>query len=108
MRISRCKKIWEDLAALQDFKGDSDLETARSDYTKFSEIRTSILALSRENTNVRSLVISLGQKRKVMIVYQDDLSALHKAILEEPIAGVDYGFVPNPRSLQDRGSTTNK
>ena len=99
------QKYLGDLAAIQVFKGNSDLETATSDYTKFSEIRTRIIALSLENTNVRSLVISLGQKRKMMFMYQDDLSSLHKAILKELIKGGGYGFVPNPRPLQDWGST---
>jgi hypothetical protein len=104
----KVQKDLETLAALQELKGDPDLEMASSDYAKFSEVRTRILALSRENTNVRSLAMSLGQKRKVMLMCQDDLSALHKAILDEPIAGVDYGFVSNPRSLQGDESATGK
>ncbi len=51
---------------------------------------------SRENTNVRSLALSLNQK-KAMILSQDALNALRQAILEEPIAGVTYGRPPSPR-----------
>jgi len=40
--------------------------------------------LSRENTNVRSLAISLKEKRSVMLLCQDALSALEAAIAEEP------------------------
>jgi hypothetical protein len=87
----------DELAKLPTFSGDTDLETATSDYAKFNEIRTQILALSRENTNVRSLAISLNQKRKVMLLCQDALAALQQAILQEYIAGVNYGPSSNPR-----------
>ncbi len=93
------RKDLDGLAALPKLRGDPDLETAASDYTRFSEIRGRILALSRENTNVRSLAMSLGQKRKVLFQCEDILSALQQAILEEPIAGVNYGSVSNPRHL---------
>ena len=59
--------------------------------------RRRILALSLENTNVRSLALSLNQKRKAMILCLDALNALKEAVLEEPIAGVTYGRPPNPR-----------
>ena len=80
------RKDLDGLAALQELRGDPDLETAASDYARFSEVRARILSLSRENTNVRSLAISLGQKRKVLFLCQGVLSALQEAILEEPIA----------------------
>jgi hypothetical protein len=87
------------LAALQKLRADPDLKAAASDYARFSDVRGRILVLSRENTNVRSLAISLGQERKVESLCQDALSALQQAILEEPIAGVDYGAPHNPRAL---------
>jgi hypothetical protein len=85
------------LAALPKFSEDPDLATAAADYAKFSNLRTQILALSRENTNVRSLSISLNQKRRVMLVCQAALSALQQAILAEPIAGTTYGTPVRPR-----------
>jgi hypothetical protein len=88
------------LTAIQEFRGNPDLEIALSNWTRFSEVRGRILALSRENTNVQSLTISLGQKRKVLFLCQDVLSALQQTILEEPIMGVNYGSVSNPRSMQ--------
>ena len=93
-------KDLDDLALLPKLSGDPDLETATSDYVKFSEIRGHILALSRENTNVRSLAMSLGQKRKALLLCQDALSVLQQAIQDEPIPGVNYESAPNPRSLQ--------
>jgi hypothetical protein len=101
-------KNMDGLAVSQKLRGDPDFETAAAGYTRFSEIRGRILALSRENTNVQSLAISLGQKRKVLFLCQDLLSALQQAILEEPIAGVDYGSVSNPRSLRVGKSEADK
>ncbi|HXI82667.1 MAG TPA: hypothetical protein VNL17_01095 [Verrucomicrobiae bacterium] len=91
------RKDLDGLAVLPMFRGDTDLEMATSEYTKFSKIRTQILAFSRENTNVRSLAISLNQKRKVMLLCQDALAQLQQAILQEHIAGVNDGPPSNPR-----------
>lgn len=93
------RKSLDGLAALPKSRGDPDLEKAAADYARFSEVRGRILALSRENTNVRSLAASLGQKRKALFMCQDVLSSLQQAILEEPIAGVKYGSESNPRRL---------
>jgi hypothetical protein len=85
------------LAAMPTLAGDADLAAAASAYDQFTKLRTQILALSRENTNVRSLAISLNQKRQAMFRCQADLTALREAILAEPIAGVDYGRQTSPR-----------
>ncbi len=87
----------EGLAALQTSSANPDLQTARSRWMRFGEIKAQILKLSRENTNVRSLTISLDRKRKVMSMCQDALAALRQAIQEEPIAGVTYGRPAKPR-----------
>jgi len=49
-------------------------------------IKAQIIRLPRENTNVRSLAISLNQKRKAMLMCQDALAALEQAIQQEPVA----------------------
>lgn len=90
-------KDLDGLAALPVFNGDTDLATANSAYMRFSEVRARIIPLSRENTNVRSLAISLDQKRKVMFLCQDALASLQQAISEEPIPGVNYGAPSSPR-----------
>ena len=81
----------EGLGALPKLGGDADLAAAASRYARFREIKDQILALSRENTNVRSLSISLNQKRKVMLDCHDVLSNLQEAIRTEPIEGATYG-----------------
>ena len=93
-------KDLDGLALLPKLHGNPDIKTAIAYYAKFSEIRGRILVLSRQNTNVRSLAISLGEKRKVLLLCQDVLSALQQAIQDEPIPGISYESAPNPRSLQ--------
>ncbi len=94
---AQVRKNLDMLAALPQFTSNPELATAAARYAEFSKLKTQILALSRENTNVRSLSISLNQKRKVTLVCQDALNALQQAIQAEPIAGVTYGKPMSPR-----------
>lgn len=87
----------EGLAAVPTLNNNADLTAATASYARFTELRTQILKLSRENTNVRSLTISLSQKRKIMLVCQDALAALEQAIQEEPIAGLPEHAPVSPR-----------
>ena len=86
----------ERLAALPSLSTDSDLALARARFGSFLELKSRILALSRENTNVASLALSLNKQRKAMALCVEALNALQQAVLEEPIAGVDYGRQPSP------------
>ena len=88
------------LNAIQKLGGHPDLETVFSNYKRFSEVRRRILTLSRENTNVKSLTISLGQKRKVLFLCLDILTCLQQTILEEPIVGLNNRSASNPRSMK--------
>jgi hypothetical protein len=81
------RKDLADLAAIKGLAEDSDLATAVARYASFTDLRSQILKLSRENTNVRSLAISLNEKRKTMFLCQDELSTLEQAIQQEFIAG---------------------
>jgi hypothetical protein len=91
------RKNLNELTALAKLNQNANIAAALLSYARFSKIKTQILALSRENTNVKSLSISLNQKRKVMLLCQDTLDKLQQAILEEPIAGVTYGRPARPR-----------
>jgi hypothetical protein len=84
------------LAALPE-PGSQEAERVASSYARFTETRKEILKLSRENTNLRSLTISLGRKRNLMSLCQDVLAALEQAIQAEPIPGVTYGLPARPR-----------
>jgi hypothetical protein len=87
----------EALAALPALKDNADLAAATARYARFGELKAQILKLSRENTNVRSLAISLSQKRKVTMVCQEALAALEQAIQDEPIEGLSNRTVVRPR-----------
>ncbi len=91
------KQHLAELARLPALKDDADLRTAVAQYAEFGALRTRILALSRENTNVRSLSISLNEKRKVTQVCESMLEALLEAIRAEPVPGARYGKPPKPR-----------
>lgn len=80
-------KNLDELAAMPTLAANPDLKAAASNYARFTDFKAQILKLSRENTNVRSLAISLGQKRKVMLVCQDALASLKNAIEHEPLTG---------------------
>jgi len=80
------------LRALPKLAGAADLAEAASRYARFAELRTQILALSRANTNVRSLALSLNEKRKVMIVCQEALGRLQEAMEKQPVAGAGGRF----------------
>ena len=88
------RKELDGLAALPSLEDNADLTTARSSFVRYGEFKAKILALSRENTNVQSLTLSLNQERKAMALCLDPLSAMKQAILEEPIPGVTYSQLP--------------
>jgi hypothetical protein len=74
------RKSLAGLAAIRGLAADKDLATAVARYEQFTEIRSQILKLSRENTNVRSLTISLNEKRRAMLLCQDALTGLQQEI----------------------------
>ncbi|HWZ87599.1 MAG TPA: hypothetical protein VNW92_02080 [Polyangiaceae bacterium] len=95
---TQIRKDLAGLAGLSKLASDPDLTIATASFAHYSELKARIIPLSRENTNVRSLALSLNQKRKAMIVCLDALNALKQEILGEPIAGVTtYGRVAKPR-----------
>jgi hypothetical protein len=53
----------------------------------FMELNTQILALSRRNSNVRSLALSLNQKGKLAGASEDSLRALRHALEERGFSG---------------------
>jgi succinate dehydrogenase flavin-adding protein (antitoxin of CptAB toxin-antitoxin module) len=94
------EKLKKDLVDLGKFSkrgDDSDAATSWSCYLRFAEIRAKIVALSRENTNVKALAISLNQKQKALLVCRASLAALRQAIDDEPVPGLTHEPVAKPR-----------
>ncbi len=86
----------EGMATLHELHGDPDFDAATASYARLCELRARIIALSRENTNVRSLSMSLNQKRKVALLCQEALTNLRQAIVDEPdsMSGVEFESKP--------------
>lgn len=74
------------LSALSTEGGDAakaTVDEARSAYAEFQKVHSEVLSLSRRNSNVRSLAISLGQKRKVAAECEERLNALQESVRRE-------------------------
>jgi hypothetical protein len=87
----------DSLTAMPGLAGNADLAAAVASYARFAELKAQIIKLSRENTNVRSLTISLNQKRQIMLTCQSRLDDLEKAIQAEPIPGLPARAPALPR-----------
>jgi hypothetical protein len=70
----------QSLQALVDESGTPFLEAAWASYKDLQNINAEIVDLSRQNSNVRSYALSLGQKRKTTAQCQDVLAALQETV----------------------------
>jgi hypothetical protein len=68
------------LSFLMNPKSNPLIDAAQAAYAEFWRINTEVMKLSHENSNVRSLALSLGQKRNTTVQCQDALAALEEAI----------------------------
>jgi len=83
-RMAAAEKIARDalasLPALVDTRTRPAVETASAALNRFVEVNTRIVALSRRNTNVRSIALSLDQKQQVIPPCRQSLQALREAL----------------------------
>jgi hypothetical protein len=70
----------QSLRGLVDASGQPWLEAAWAAYKDLQQLNADIVALSRQNSNVRSYALSLGQKRKLTAQCQAVLTALQETI----------------------------
>jgi hypothetical protein len=66
---------------------DADMQTVNDRIEVFFDLERRIIELSRANTNVKSLALSLTVKRKAAALCQDALSALQEAVQSEEVPG---------------------
>ena len=74
-----------ELSALAEGAADEHLAAATVALDSFKETHAKIVTLSRKNTNVRSLAMSLGSKRATITACDSSLAALQNELAKEGI-----------------------
>jgi hypothetical protein len=80
------RKALEAMKPLLTAGGGSQLAAAMAALDRFTAINAELVALSRRNSNVRSLALSLGKKRTVTAECDDLLQALEDALAKHHFA----------------------
>jgi hypothetical protein len=84
---SAARRTLEILASLVRPDARSQLATAIAALDRFAGLNRQIVSLSRRNSNVRSLALSLGQKRNLTAACEDSLRALQDALARRGFTG---------------------
>jgi len=66
----------------------ASLQTASAALKRFMDLNAQLIALSRRNTNVHSLMLSLDEKRKMTLACQDNLRELQAALAKRGYSGI--------------------
>ena len=74
------RRAVDQLKALLPGSGAPYVVAALAAFDRFESVNADILALSRRNSDVRSLALSLGRRRMVTAVCDDQLAALEHAL----------------------------
>jgi hypothetical protein len=70
----------DDLAGLVGEESREPLMRAKAAFAEFMEVTAKVITLSRQNSNVKSLELSLGRKRKVAAQCDEILAAFQEAV----------------------------
>jgi hypothetical protein len=81
------RRALETLASLVKPDARPQLALATAALDRFTGLNAQIVALSRRNSNVRSLALSLGQKRMLTAACEDSLRALQDALAKRGFPG---------------------
>jgi hypothetical protein len=75
------------MQALLPAASRSQLTAATSALDRFMKVHAEIITLSRRNSDVRSLSLSLGQKRMITAQCDDQLRALQESLAKHTVGG---------------------
>jgi hypothetical protein len=81
------RKALDDLKGLIGATASAQLTAAIAAFDRFEETNRQILALSRRNSEVRSLALALGRKRTVTAIADDQLRGLEDALAKHAFTG---------------------
>jgi len=81
---SQVKDALKKLEGLLQGEGSGQLSRAEVAFSEFEAINREIVSLSRQNTNIRSMELSLGSKRKITAECLDNLNALQQTVTSRP------------------------
>lgn len=81
------RKALDELGGLLGPAAASQLSATRAALDRFLAVHAEILTLSRRNSNVYSLALSLGRKRVVTAECEDQLRALEEALARHALGG---------------------
>jgi hypothetical protein len=83
----RVRKALKDLTPLIGDQASAQLALASAAFDRFEDINREILMLSRRNSEVRSLALSLGRKRMLTAIADDQLAALEESLAKHTFTG---------------------
>jgi len=84
---SAARETLRELSELVGSGASSQVAAASGALDRFMSVHSQIVALSRRNTNVRSLALALGQKRALSSACEDSLRALQTALSKRGFLG---------------------
>jgi hypothetical protein len=76
----KVRSSFNDLRSLVDERGRTFLDAASLAFEEFMKVNSEVVRLSRINSNIKSLDLSLGRKRKVAAQCEETLNSMQDAI----------------------------
>jgi hypothetical protein len=80
MNEKKVRNALDNLSRLTDRQGKSTFNDALMAFSKFMEVHKEVVRLSRMNTNIKSLQLSLGRKRKAATQCEEVLNSLQDTV----------------------------